>query len=83
MGILHEEVIPECRRAGRLQGLPASQVWKPSEVQAGDDHHPGWDGSCGIGVACSFACIGTEASRALPSLNMVADLQAGNKEVPV
>lgn len=43
----------------------------------------GRGGSCGVCAARSLSCAGTEASRALPSLSVVADVQAGNKEITV
>lgn len=55
---------PRAGELGGSQGLSAGLIWKPSEMQAGDEHHPGWDGigwdgSCDISVAHSFSCMGT------------------------
>lgn len=77
MGILHEEGIPEGRRIGRLpratcKSSPEALRGTPPQRRA-----PGAE----MGAVASFYCMGIEASHALPSLSLAADMQAWNKGI--
>lgn len=77
LGIIHEEGIPEGRRIGRLlratckSGLEALRGTPPQRQPLGVE----------MGAVASFSCVGIEASHALPSLSLAANMQAGNKGI--